>query len=210
MPDGVVLQLQREAIDEKTDIEVLLRKAYLVARKLELKDFEKWILSEQNGYKEKIPEYRMVGGSIKAWNPYRGWIPVVFEGEIGDILSKLPLGIPISSISDSYNNSDGSVCFTVPGGISDLLNKNGNYVQTKYTFHSSRAELRKIISSVRNRILEWAIMLEESGIIGDGFSFTENEVKVARESSVINNYVNNFYSSIDSPQIQQGGERNQQ
>ena len=43
MTEGIVIQLQREALDENVDIETLLRKAYLVARKLKLKEFEEWI-----------------------------------------------------------------------------------------------------------------------------------------------------------------------
>ena len=34
--EGIVLELEREALDENVSIEVLLRKAYLVARKLKL------------------------------------------------------------------------------------------------------------------------------------------------------------------------------
>lgn len=47
--EGIVLELEREALDENVSIEVLLRKAYLVARKLKLTDFEEWINNEQNG-----------------------------------------------------------------------------------------------------------------------------------------------------------------
>ena len=61
MTEGIVIQLQREALDENVDIETLLRKAYLVARKLQLKDFEEWISSEQNGYNGDVPDYRTVG-----------------------------------------------------------------------------------------------------------------------------------------------------
>lgn len=37
---GIVIELQREALDEKISIESLIRKAYLVAKKLKLKEFE--------------------------------------------------------------------------------------------------------------------------------------------------------------------------
>ena len=69
---GIVIELQREALDENISIESLMRKAYLVAKKLGLKEFEKWINQEQNGYDEQIPEYRNIVGEIKAWNPYHG------------------------------------------------------------------------------------------------------------------------------------------
>lgn len=210
MAEGIVIQLQREALDENVDIETLLRKAYLVARKLQLKDFEEWISSEQNGYNGDVPDYRTVGGEIKAWNPYRGWIPVVFDAKAADIFNRMSLALPIAAISDAYNDSNGSVAFTVPGALTELLNKSDSFLQTNYTFRSSKAELRKIISAVRNRILDWSILLEENGIVGEGLRFTDDEVKTARESQVINNYTNNFYSSADNTQIQQGGNGNQQ
>ena len=202
--DGIVLQLQAEALDDKTDIETVLRKAYLVARKLNLNDFEKWVSNEQNGYKEKVPEYRMVGGQIKAWNPYHGWIQVVLQGELADVASKMPIGIPISAISDAYNNSNGSVTFTVPGVLSEFLNNNTDGFETNYSFFSSKAEMHRIISAVRNKVLEWSILLEENGIIGENMQFTNEERKKAAETAIINNYTNNFFSSVDNAQIGQG------
>lgn len=62
---GIVIELQREAMDENISIESLLRKAYLVARKLKLKEFEEWINKEQNGYSKEVPNYRNVAGEIK-------------------------------------------------------------------------------------------------------------------------------------------------
>ena len=203
MKDGIVLQLQRESLDSDIDIETLLRKAYLVARKLKLKDFEDWISCEQNGYKENYPEYRIIGGEIKAWNPYHGWIPVVMQGKNADLFSRMPMNQPIATISDAYNNSDGSIAFTVSGKLTEFLNNNTNAFQTKYEFCSTKVELRKIISAVRNRILEWAILLEENGIVGDGLEFSDEEIKTAKESSIINNYTNNFYAPVENAKIQQ-------
>jgi len=69
--DGIVLELQKEALNKDADIELLLRKAYVIAKKLKLKDFEEWVQLEQNGYGIKeVPEYRYIKGQIKARNPY--------------------------------------------------------------------------------------------------------------------------------------------
>jgi len=202
MQKGIVLQLQSEALNENVDIETLLRKAYLVARKLNLHEFETWILNEQNGYKEAIPEYRTVRGEIKALNPYRGWMPVLLEGELADALSKLPLSNPISFISEIYNGEK-SVAFTINGEITESLNKMLE-IQTKYCFISSKSELRKIISAVRNKVLEWSLLLEENGIIGADLQFSQDEINTAHTSQVINNFTNNFFSSAKDTNIQQG------
>ena len=51
---GIIIELQREALNESVSIESLMRKAYLVAKKLDLKEFEEWLKQEQNGYDEKV------------------------------------------------------------------------------------------------------------------------------------------------------------
>lgn len=103
---GIVIELQREALDEKNSIESLIRKAYLVAKKLKLKEFEEWLNQEQNGYKKEIPEYRNITGEIKAWNPYHGWIPMILSAKVADIVSRRPIPNSISSLLDVYNSSE--------------------------------------------------------------------------------------------------------
>lgn len=189
---GIVIELQREALDEKISIESLMRKAYLVARKLNLKEFEEWISQEQNGYKQEVPEYRNIAGEIKAWNPYHGWIPMVLSADISDLVSKMPIPTSISELQDVYNSSEGTVCLSVNGTLTEWFNSNMDFIPTKYQFFSTKSELYRIMSTVRNKILDWALLLEENGIVGEGMTFTDIEKKIAHNTQVINNYINNF------------------
>lgn len=202
--EGIVLELEREALDENVSIEVLLRKAYLVARKLKLTDFEEWINNEQNGYEGEVPEYRMIGGEYKALNPYRGWIPVVLTANVAKVIAKVPLHNSISSLCDVYNTSEGSISFTVGAEITEFLNNSSDGFDTKFSFHSSRSEIYRIISTVRNKILDWALLLEENEIFGEGMTFTEKEKEIASTTKVINNYTNNFYGNASGVDISQG------
>ncbi len=202
--EGIVLELEREALDENVSIEVLLRKAYLVARKLKLTDFEEWINDEQNGYEGKVPEYRMIGGEYKALNPYRGWIPVVLPANVAKVIAKVPLHNSISSLCDVYNTSEGSISFTVSAEITEFLNSSSDGFDTTFSFHSSRSEIYRIISTVRNKILDWALLLEENGIFGEGMTFTEKEKEIASTTKFINNYTNNFYGNASEVDISQG------
>lgn len=111
--DGIVYELEREALDESVTIEALLRKAFLVARKLKLTEFEEWITREQNGYTDEVPEYRMISGDYKALNPYRGWVPVVLSPNVAKALGSVPLHNSISSLWDVYSTSKGNITFTV-------------------------------------------------------------------------------------------------
>lgn len=76
---SLVLDLQQEVLNKDCDILNALRKAHLIASKLQLKEFDIWIQHELNGYencsRDEIPNYRTVKGALKAFNPYNGWIP---------------------------------------------------------------------------------------------------------------------------------------
>jgi len=108
---SIVMELQKELLDKDCDILHALRKAHIIAIKLKLTEFDEWIQRELNGYEanqDLIPDYRKIYGQLKAWNPYRGWIPVIMqdsrleealcnrkmEDSIGDIIgfTKSPKG----------------------------------------------------------------------------------------------------------------------
>lgn len=202
--EGIVIELEKEALDENVNVETLLRKAYLVARKLKLTEFEEWINNEQNGYKGKIPDYRMISGEYRAWNPYRGWIPVILTPEIGEIISRIPLCHSVSALYEIYVSNDDGVRFTLNAQLNAALNKSNDGFDTIYSFNSSKSEIYRILSTVRNKILEWSLILEENGIIGEGMTFTDEEKKKAQETRVINNYTNNFYSKVSGVDMKQG------
>lgn len=201
---GIVIELQKQALDENTSLEALLRKAYLVAKKLKLKELEVWINQEQNGYNSKVPDYRILAGEMKAWNPYHEWIPMIMPADIANMVNKIPLGMSISAIVDSYESSEGSVVLSINGEMTEALNKMTDSFPTKYGFIVSKSELYRIMSTVRNKILDWAIILEENGILGEDMTFTNEEKETATSSEIINNYINNFYGEVNDIDLQQG------
>lgn len=202
--NGIIIELEKEALDEQISVESLLRKAYLVARKLNLSEFEEWINNEQNGYKGEVPNYRMIKGEYRAWNPYRGWIPVILTPQMEKIMLSIPVRESVSVLSEIYVSRNNGVQFSLNAELNDLLNKSTNGFDTKYSFNSSKSEIYRILSTIRNKILEWAIILEENGIIGEGITFTDAEKKKAQETQVINNYMNYFYSDVSDIEMKQG------
>ncbi len=91
----------------------LLRKALLVAKKLGLGEFEKWVSKELAGYETvaEIPDYREVKGQLKAFNPHQGgWIPVLFSGNPAHVepLSRRHCGQSIAEI-ESFKSADGEL-----------------------------------------------------------------------------------------------------
>ena len=99
---SMILELQDDALDREVRVSDLLRKALVVARKLSLQEFQEWIEKELKGYPEgpeNIPDYRMLYGKVRAWNPLRGWEPVFFENsEMGERLSQRKIAAPIAEL----------------------------------------------------------------------------------------------------------------
>ena len=110
----------------------------------------------------------------------------------------------ISSIADSYDSSSGIIYLGLNSAMTDMLNNSVDFMPTKYSFAVSKCELYRIMSTVRNKILDWAILLEENKILGQGMTFTKEEKEIALNTQVINNYTNNFYSDAKEVEIQQG------
>lgn len=202
---GIVLELQREAMDKESDVESLLRKAFVIAKKLKLEKFEDWIRNEQNGYeKNKIPDYRYVKGELKGWNPMHGWVPVILNNnELDDTLTKAPMRSPISGIIDLYNTESETLTISLNAELNQSLSTLCGF-DTIFANHFGKSQLYQIISTVKNNILEWSLILEENNIIGEELTFTEEEKNIAQKTQNINHYVNNFYSNAEDISLQQG------
>lgn len=201
---GIVLELQQEALSKDANIESLLRKAYVIAKKLKLKEFEDWIQLEQNGYgSREVPEYRYVQGQIKARNPYYGWIPVVLSSEIEKVISNVPVKEALSGLIDLYKSDNEFLVFNMNADCNQSLSELVDF-DTVFCVQFGKNQIYRIISTVQNKILDWALLLEENGIVGEELSFTKEEIKRAEQSSIINNYINNFYSNVDGIELQQG------
>jgi truncated hemoglobin YjbI len=73
-------------------------------------------------------------------------------------------------------------------------------LETEVTLFVPRAAIASIIDTVRTIILNWALKLEEDGIVGEAFSFTRQEQDAAERSP---QNITNFYGPVQSAQIQQ-------
>lgn len=77
-----ILQIQEDCLDSNVPVVQILRKAKVVATKLELEDFLRWLNDELDGYTcdtEGLPAYRVLTGEPKAYNPYHGWQTILFK-----------------------------------------------------------------------------------------------------------------------------------
>ena len=148
--DKIVIELQREALKSDFDIMNLLRKAYLVARKLKLQEFEDWVNNELNGYKDadKIPDYRLLRGEIKAWNPSYGWIPVILQNDNEDITTHLA-NDSLANLLNVYENSENNnAILQFNATINNYLSKCSNF-NTKYALMIGTNQIYSIIECIQ-------------------------------------------------------------
>ncbi|TWB73346.1 hypothetical protein FBZ87_105267 [Nitrospirillum amazonense] len=186
--NSLVLQLQAAAMDSETLIADLLRKAKIVSVKLDLTDVREWIDHEMNGYPDlnNLPEYRILFGKLKAWNPYRGWIPAIINDQrIEDIVSKFQANDAISVIEDTVRRTEdgaGYVAYSPNQQQQIVLSDMFNF-QTQFQVHIPISAAIRLLDAVRNRILDWSLSLEKAGVLGIGMHFTLKEREAVREMS---------------------------
>jgi hypothetical protein len=202
---SLVLELQRDALDRTIPETDLLRKALVVARKLGLPDLEAWIGRELGGYslEDEVPAYREFRGEVKALNPFRGWIPVTFDGnDEGESLKRRKVRQPIASLCSLLEAGPDSPLLQMP--IPESIQRQicgGGPLDTVVTTFIARSTVAAALDAVRNTILNWSLKLEEDGILGEGLTFTAVEKKDAASHSY---NVNNFFGDVTNPQVQQG------
>lgn len=191
---SIVLDLQKEILSPNCDIVNVLRKAHLIAVKLKLSDFDQWIQYELNGYpdKESCPEYRKVRGTLKYFNQYYGWYPIIIpNNEIEKLICERKMSNSISEIVSLSDSPENNLIAELSGGESAFLDKHCNMlIPQRYALHISSTAVKDIEEKVKNAILEWTLKLEEEGIVGENMMFTEKEKDCATN---IPQTVNNYY-----------------
>lgn len=197
---ALVLELQKEALSKDIGLTDLLRKTYFVARKLKVTELENWVNHELQGYPSEIetPSYREIVGTIKVHNPYHGWQVVMIPQEM-NWLTKRNVSQAASELEHLLKNSQ-RITMEFPMETSVQLMRAMN-VDLKPSLHIPAASIHRILDSVKNLILNWAIKLEEDGILGDDISFSAAEIQKAAQA---NYNVTNIYGDVVDSQLQQG------
>lgn len=192
--NSVVLELQKEAVDSDNDVSNLLRKAFLIAKKLNIIELEKWVNLELNGYgkEDDIPDYRTVHGMLKFLNPYSntGYADYKIEDEtINELVSTRPLFNSLMELEDLYKKSSSMIKIEIDPGLRQLFKKYFSEDFVPDVLFVPVSQLKRVIDSVRNKLLEWSINLEEDGILGENLNFTPEEKKIASENSITYNTI---------------------
>lgn len=192
---SIILELQSLASEGDTDVLTLLRKALIVASKLNLSEFHDWICSEMNGYngESKVPQYRQVKADLRARNPYLGMIPIqIQDADIMKMLCEVPLRPSIAQLQnvlEEPQEKGGYITSPLPHEYRQYLyniqkNDLGDPLEPVRIIDWS--QVASILDAVRDRVLKFALELEQQGIIGEGLTFSEEEQTQAKKITHIN------------------------
>ncbi|EGR0269182.1 hypothetical protein FMH15_21470 [Vibrio alginolyticus] len=205
---SIVLELQKDALNSDTPTSELLRKALAVSIKLSISELTSWIKNEINGYETgELPNYRKVRGTLRAFNPYKGWIPAQLndlgDDELTDMINTEHFHQSISEIEKliiTYE-SDGFYSYLQDKRLSSVQGMFNSKFQFALKF--SVTSLVPIVNHVRNAILNWSLELEQNGVLGEGFSFSQEEVKKAHMSTVSIHNFQGVLGNVENSQLSQ-------
>lgn len=202
---GLVLDLQQEVLKPDCDVLNALRKAHLIAVKLQLPEFDHWVCSELNGYSEepeKIPHYREIRGALKVHNPYHGWSAVQFQtNQQQEQFSVRKLREPLSQIIELSRTIKGELGISLPAEIEEMIYRSSDMpARLDMMFCANPVCLSSIVEQVKNCLLEWTIRLEKEGVIGEGMRFSREETDMAKK---VPQTINNYYGTVVNGDIKQ-------
>jgi AbiTii len=197
--NSLITELQANILDHSISISDLLRKALLIAHKLEVNKFIEWIELELKGYGDQpLPEYRLAQGRIPAFEGH-DWQFII--DNYPDILAAFDelcvckVGQPISEIIALIDSGEKKLIIHFNHQAESILN---SLVGCKVQVFVSTASIKKIPDAVRNTVLRWTLKLESDGITGEGMTFSPQEKKIAKSTD----YGYPIQISINSLQMQ--------
>lgn len=201
---SLVREMQQDALDSRVSVSDLLRKALVVSTKLKVTSESEWIRSELFGYSTEddspgVDPYRVLHGTPQVFNPFRGYQPLHMSAKLQEAACTIYLSYSVAEIEALLEKHGSMIRMGFNPTASQALMKAMEY-PLQPSMILSATVFTRILDTVRNRVLQWALELEEAGILGDGLSFTTTEVQAAQH--VTNNITNNI-GTMNNSQIQQ-------
>lgn len=199
---SLLREIQNAAIDGSTDLETLLRKCRLLAARLKNEEFKQWVQAELDGYpvKTEVPDYRRF--HCQCFGHFSGPfhsgmrnapIPeMCIPEEFRKNLTNIKMREGISSLKDLADNcEEGTLRSEWPADVYPVF---GDQIYER--MHLAQAWMRipkssvvGILSTVRNRILNFAIEIEATNPDAGEAALGSTPVPKETVSQIFNNYI---------------------
>jgi hypothetical protein len=177
---GLIGEIQQAALDDTRGVTNLLRKALVASSKLGVTDIEQWIRYELNRYPADadLPDYRLVRGQVLAKDEDGETRPVVFEESIAGF-ERARVVQAAAELEAVVRAAEGRSVFLSFSHERQAVLRKATGIDVEFVFSCSPSAYVQALDAVRTRILEWALALERQGIVGEGLTFTAQEVQAA-------------------------------
>lgn len=203
---ALVSELVNAAIDVAVSPGDLLRRALVVARRLDVPELVDWISGELNGYYSgEVPDYRRVKGELIAENPVHGPIPFFASPDMTEQLSDFEVRQSVPELMQLAQSAAG-IYSHFPSNIEHMLMQmmlKTNGVMMRPALRFSAVQVQGIIEKVRSRVLDWALDLEAKGVLGEGMTFTPRERQTVQQQHY-------HFGDVSGSQIQIGSNSSNQ
>lgn len=200
---STVEQLREEIIDNRISLSTALRRAKVLAVKLNILELEKWIDAELDGYndQDELPDYRSIttrsvgnfSGSFGRFLQAHPIPPAILPaGLIREFAEKTNLtsGIrSLESLLEGDNNS--SLRISWPANFIPVVSRSieRNFVCIDAWKCVGKNQIEQIIDSVRNRLLGFVLELERKyPEIAESDKAISN-IPQAQAATIVNNYI---------------------
>ncbi len=191
--------LQRDSLDSAVAVSDLLRKALLIATKLDVPDFKTWIENELDGYRNSssIPPYRVGTGTVMAQDRWGRWIPVVFPStEQTELVARVNFSDKVAAIETlmqrALSDEAANLRIDCLPEEQELLRRGSQHGLIRHSRFVRVEDLKGVLDAIRTEILKWSLKLEKDGILGEGMTFSKDEQRKASEV----HYTTHFHGNV--------------
>jgi AbiTii len=161
----------------------LLRRMKVATVRLKLPEPEAWIDHELEGYSDdaELPGYRFILGVPQFFHNHWGWRNLALsENSLNNqLLSHIQFRQGIAT-AEEFGPGTGGIRMFYPGFLEEMCLPHMPYGVVRLGLLTDRSTVGAIVSSVRNKILDWGLAMEKAGITGEGMSFTQAEREAAQ------------------------------
>lgn len=176
---NAILDLQRVILKPSSSIGNILHYIYLIARKLKSEELIKFCELEIYGYFKsninEVPYYRWIKGNLLTKNTETGEI---FTLPASDLESVKILRDSISRLENYNYDEKFFINITIDSNI-DIELRRKHKIDNNFLIYLkvNKTEIDHAIYLIKSKALEFSCQLEDLNVLGDNWSFSEEEVK---------------------------------
>ncbi|MCK4798545.1 MAG: hypothetical protein KAT05_14280 [Spirochaetes bacterium] len=212
---NLIKELQKDILNQETSLPSILRKAKVLASTLKNKEIKKWVDNELNGYdgdQKEVPNYRrghsdingdFIASSIVSYGNKLDNMSIPFyiiQRKFKSINNEIILTQGIRNLETLLKSDEKTFKNYLPADMVTILANEiyENYTCLKAWKSIDRGQLEQVLDTVRNRLLNFVIELQE---MYPEISFSEDAIsKIPNDAStsVFYTYIfgnNNIVSS---------------